>query len=61
VIRFVAHCFLRRSEQVEHDGRLAIARGLLDEVMSLDLRRAPSSLRFEIGRRHEALRLLGAG
>ena len=61
VIRYVAHCFLLRSEQVEHDGRLAIARGLLDEVLSLDLRRAPSSLRFEIGRRHETLRLLGAG
>jgi hypothetical protein len=61
VIRHVAHCFLRRSEQVEHDGRLAIARGLLDEVLSLDLRRAPSALRFEIGRRHETLRLLGAG
>jgi HEAT repeat protein len=61
VIRHVAQCFLRRSEQVEHDGRLAIARGLLDEVLSLDLRRAPSSLRFEIGRRHETLRLLGAG
>ncbi len=61
LIRQVAYCFLRRSEQVEHDGRLAIARGLLDEVLSLDLRRAPSSLRFEIGRRHETLRLLGAG
>jgi HEAT repeat protein len=61
IIRQVAQCFLRRSEQVEHDGRLAIARGLLDEVLSLDLRRAPSSLRFEIGRRHETLRLLGAG
>jgi HEAT repeat protein len=61
LIRHVAYCFLRRSEQVEHDGRLAIARGLLDEVLSLDLRRAPSSLRFEIGRRHETLRLLGAG
>jgi hypothetical protein len=61
VIRYVAHCFLRRSEQVERDGRLAIARGLLDEVMSLDLRRAPNSLRFEIGRRHETLRVLGAG
>jgi hypothetical protein len=61
LIRQVAYCFLRRSEQVEHDGRLAIARGLLDEVLSLDLRRAPNSLRFEIGRRHETLRLLGAG
>ncbi len=61
LIRAVARCFLRRSEQVERDGRVAIARGLLDEVMALDLRRAPSSLRFEIGRRHEALRTLGAG
>lgn len=61
VMRVLARCFLRRSEQVERDGRVAIARGLLDEVMALDLRRAPSSLRFEIGRRHEALRLLGAG
>ena len=61
LIRAVARCFLRRSEQVERDGRLAIARGLLDEVLALDLRRAPSSLRFEIGRKHETLRVLGAG
>jgi HEAT repeat protein len=61
IIRAVARCFLRRSEQVQRDGRIAIARGLLDEVMALDLRRVPSSLRFEIGRRYEALRLLGAG
>ncbi|HEX5656024.1 MAG TPA: hypothetical protein VFX59_02470 [Polyangiales bacterium] len=61
VIVHVARCFLRRSEQVERDGRLAIARGLLHEVLTLDLRRVPSSLRFEIGRRHETLRLLGAG
>lgn len=60
VMRALARSFLRRSEQVERDGRFAIARGLLDEVMALDLRRAPSSLRFEIGRRYEALRMLGA-
>jgi HEAT repeat protein len=60
-IRHVASCFLRRSEQVERDGRQAIARGLLDEVLSLDLRRVPSSLRFEIGRRHEALRAARPG
>jgi hypothetical protein len=59
-MRALARSFLRRSEQVERDGRFAIARGLLDEVMALDLRRAPSSLRFEIGRRYEALRMLGA-
>jgi HEAT repeat protein len=61
VIVHVARCFLRRSEQVERDGRIAIARGLLHEVLTLDLRRVPSSLRFEIGRRHETLRLMGAG
>lgn len=61
IIRHVARCFLRRSEQVERDGRRAIARGLLDEVLSLDLRRVPSSLRFEIGRRHETLRAMGTG
>jgi HEAT repeat protein len=60
LMRYVAACFLRRAEQVERDGRHAIARGLLDEVLSLDLRRVPSSLRFEIGRRHEAMRLTRA-
>jgi hypothetical protein len=61
IIVHVARCFLRRAEQVERDGRIAIARGLLHEVLTLDLRRVPSSLRFEIGRRHETLRLLGSG
>ena len=61
LIRHVARCFLRRAEQVERDGRIAIARGLLDEVLTLDLRRVPSSLRFEIGRRHETLRQMGSG
>ena len=61
IIVHVARCFLRRAEQVERDGRIAIARGLLHEVLTLDLRRVPSSLRFEIGRRHETLRLLGTG
>jgi tetratricopeptide (TPR) repeat protein len=61
IIVHVARCFLRRAEQVERDGRVAIARGLLHEVLTLDLRRVPSSLRFEIGRRHETLRLLGSG
>jgi HEAT repeat protein len=61
VMLHIARCFLRRSEQVERDGRVAIARGLMHEVLTLDLRRVPSSLRFEIGRRHETLRMLGAG
>jgi len=61
IMLHVARCFLRRSEQVERDGRIAIARGLMHEVLTLDLRRVPSSLRFEIGRRHETLRMLGTG
>ena len=56
VIRSVARCFLRRAEQVERDGRAEIARGLLEEVLTLDLRRAPSALRFELTRRHDAMR-----
>lgn len=56
VARALAITFLRRAEEVERDGRLDIARGLLDEVLSLDLRRAPSALRFELKRRQEALR-----
>ena len=56
VVRALARCFLRRAEQVEREGRLEIARGLLEEVLSLDLRRAPSALRFELARRHDAMR-----
>ena len=56
VIRALARSFLRRAEQVEREGRLEIARGLLEEVLSLDLRRAPSALRFELARRHDAMR-----
>ncbi|HJK95188.1 MAG TPA: HEAT repeat domain-containing protein, partial [Polyangiaceae bacterium LLY-WYZ-15_(1-7)] len=39
-IRSLAQTFLRRAEQVERDGRHDIARGLLGEVLDLDLRRA---------------------
>jgi hypothetical protein len=41
---------------MEREGRSDIARGLLEEVMTLDLRRAPSAMRFEISRRHDAVR-----
>lgn len=57
VVRAAAHCFLRRAEEVARDGRTEIARGLLEEALSLDLRLAPTSLRFEMGRRHDAMRL----
>ncbi len=57
VARAIARCFLRRAEEMQRDGRVEIARGLLEEVLALDLRRAPSALQFEIRRRHEALRL----
>ncbi len=49
--------FLRRAEQMERDGRREVARGLIDEVRTLDLRRVPGSLRFEVERRAEDLRL----
>ena len=39
---------------------LYVARGLIDEVLSLDLRRVPGALRFELSRRQEQLRLRGA-
>lgn len=49
--------FLRRAEEVETSGRVDIARGLIEEARALDLRQAPSQLRFEVNRRHEQLRL----
>lgn len=55
VVRSLARTFLRRAEQVERDGRRDVARGLLGEVLDLDLRRAPSSVRFELQRRRRAL------
>jgi hypothetical protein len=55
-MRAFTRSFLRRADEVERDGREDIARGLLEEATSLDLRRAPSALRFEVNRRHEALR-----
>ncbi len=55
-MRALAMSFLRRADEVERDGRHDIARGLLEEVTALDLRRAPSALRFEVTRRYEAAR-----
>lgn len=55
-VRHLAQSFLRRAEAVELDGRLDIACGLLEEALSLDLRKAPSGLRFALNQRHEVLR-----
>jgi len=57
VLRTLLRCFLRRAEEVERDGRGDIARGLLEEALSMDLRRAPSALAFEVRRRHEGMRV----
>ncbi|MBC7173423.1 MAG: hypothetical protein H5U40_13370 [Polyangiaceae bacterium] len=56
IVRALARAFLRRAEEVERDGRTDIARGLLGEALAFDLRRAPSTLRFELKRQHELLR-----
>lgn len=55
VVRALAEVVLRRAEEMERAGRLDIARGLLDEVLELDLRRVPSNVRFELRRRRQAL------
>jgi hypothetical protein len=59
-MRTLARIFLRRAEEVEKSGRVDIARGLIEEVLSLDLRRVPSELRFELSRRQEQLRMRSA-
>ncbi|MEM9189487.1 MAG: HEAT repeat domain-containing protein [Myxococcota bacterium] len=55
VMHALTKSFLRRAEEVQREGRTDIARGLLEEVLALDLRRAPSALRFEVARRHDAV------
>jgi tetratricopeptide (TPR) repeat protein len=56
LVRAMAKSFLHRAEQVEREGRDDVARGLVGEVLSLDLRRAPGTVRFELKRKHEVLR-----
>lgn len=58
--RLLARVFLRRAEETARDGRADIARGLIEEALRLDLRRAPSSLRVELTRRLDTLRGDGA-
>jgi len=55
-LRTLAQAFLRRAEAVEGNGRADIARGLLEEALALDLRKAPSGLRFALAQRHDALK-----
>ena len=59
-VRHIAQSFLRRAEAVELDGRIDIAYGLLEEVLALDLRKAPSGLRFALAQRLEFLRARAA-
>lgn len=56
LVRAMAKSFLHRAEQVEREGRDDIARGLVGEVLALDLRRAPGTVRFELKRKHDVLR-----
>ena len=58
--RMLAQCFLRRAEAMTKDGREDIARGLLEEALSIDLRKAPSDLRFAIEQRLQALKIKAA-
>jgi tetratricopeptide (TPR) repeat protein len=55
VVRTLAQVVLRRAEEMERSGRLDVARGLLEEVLELDLRRVPSNTVFELRRRRRAL------
>ncbi len=61
VVRSLARVFLQRAEEVERGGRVDIARGLIEEVLALDLRHVPSELRFELSRRQEQLRTRSVG
>jgi hypothetical protein len=56
LVRAMAKSFLHRAEQVEREGRDDVARGLVGEVLTLDLRRAPGTVRFELRRKHDVLR-----
>ncbi len=56
LVRTMAKTFLHRAEQVEREGRDDVARGLVGEVLTMDLRRAPGTVRFELKRKHDVLR-----
>lgn len=50
-VSVMATTFLRRAESVERDGRVDIARGLVDEALSYDLRRASAEVRLALSER----------
>ena len=56
-VSVLAATFLRRAEAVEREGRLDIARGLIDEALSYDLRRAGAEVRMALRERRETHRL----
>jgi len=53
-INLLAMTFLRRAEAVEREGRVWIARGLVEEALSYDLRRASAQTRLALSERREA-------
>lgn len=55
IMRALARSFIARAEQVEQEGRSDVARGLVREALSLDLRWASGPQRFELERRRAAL------
>lgn len=55
-VALLAQAFLGRADAMERDGRADIAGGLIDEALSLDLRKAPSDLRFALEQRQQARR-----
>ncbi len=56
-VELMAQAFLRRAEAVQAEGRSDVARGLLEEALVADLRKAPSGLRFALTERLAALRI----
>ena len=53
----LAKAFLRRAEAMEREGRLDIARGLIEEALSYDLRRARAEIRLALTERRDAHRM----
>jgi HEAT repeat protein len=52
-VSVMAATFLRRAEAVEREGRVDIARGLVDEALSYDLRRAGAQVRTALSERRQ--------
>jgi hypothetical protein len=55
-ISALAKTFLRRAEAMEREGRLDIARGLIEEALSYDLRQSNAEVRLALSERREAHR-----